>query len=100
MRNDRAIVIILTALLSFISPMVYAADEVFDTQGATLHIDKGIAYLKAKNYNAAIKEFEASAEIAPRGRTLLLFGIYILPEEQDRGRRYPEKILGELRQSL
>ena len=60
--------ILLVALMAFMVTdfaLGHAEEELFDTQAATQHLDKGIAYLKVKNFDAAIKEFETAAEINP-----------------------------------
>src|SRR3990170_5193251 len=51
-----------------------SAEELFDTKAATQHTEKGIAHLKAKNYDAAIKEFEESSAIYPDAEAFYYMG--------------------------
>ncbi len=51
-----------------------AEEELFDTQAATQHLDQGISYLKAKNFDSAIKEFEAAADINPDAEAYYYLG--------------------------
>ena len=60
--------ILFVALILFMitnPPIGSAQQELFDTKASTQHLDKGISYLNAKNFDAAIREFEASADINP-----------------------------------
>jgi len=58
-----------------LSPLAgQAQDELFDTQAAAGHMEKGIAHLKAKKPDAAIREFEAAAEIAPDAEAYYYLG--------------------------
>jgi tetratricopeptide (TPR) repeat protein len=51
-----------------------ADEELFDTKAAAQHLDKGIAFLKAKNIDSAIKEFDAAAEINPDAEAYYYLG--------------------------
>lgn len=64
---QKRISVILCALLALIiSPSAtYAAEELFDTKAAEVHIEKGIKGLKAGRYDSAVQEFEAASEIQP-----------------------------------
>ncbi len=74
MRNLSVALIILAAL-GAVSPLSgRAEDELFDTQAARQHIDKGLTDLKAKSYNAAIKEFEQAAEMDPQAEAYYYLG--------------------------
>ena len=65
MGKNRVLMFVLTILLGMTPLAGQAADELFDTKAAAQHNEKGIALLKAKNYDGAIGEFEQAAEISP-----------------------------------
>ncbi len=71
---NRLLVIILTILLSVVSTSVYAAEDLFDTNAAEKHIDQGIVFLKAKNFDAAIKEFDEASVILPDAESYYYLG--------------------------
>jgi tetratricopeptide (TPR) repeat protein len=60
--------------LGSVTLTAYAVDELFDTKAAAEHIDKGIAYLKAKNFDSAVKEFDESASISPEAEPFYYLG--------------------------
>jgi tetratricopeptide (TPR) repeat protein len=60
--------------LGSVTLIAYAADELFDTKAAAEHIDKGIAYLKTKNFDSAIEEFDESASISPEAEPFYYLG--------------------------
>lgn len=62
------------ALLVIIPLLGLAEEELFDTQAANQHLDQGIAYLKMKNFDAAIREFDASADINPDAEAYYYLG--------------------------
>lgn len=69
--------ILLVALISFImtnAALGHAEEELFDNKAATQHLNQGIAYLDAKNFDAAIREFKASAEINPDAEAYYYLG--------------------------
>ncbi len=52
----------------------HSAEDLFDTKAATQHTEKGIIHLKAKNYDAAAKEFEESSAISPDAEAFYYLG--------------------------
>lgn len=62
------------ALLVMIPLLALAEDELFDTKEASQHLDQGIAFLKVKKFDAAIREFEASADINPDAEAYYYLG--------------------------
>ena len=57
------------------APLVgLAEEELFDTKAAMQHLEQGIARLNAKDYDAAIAEFEESAAIAPEAEAYYYLG--------------------------
>ena len=71
---NRLLVLVLTIILSIISTSGYAAEELFDTKTAEKHIEQGIAYLKAKNFDAAISEFDEASVILPDAEAYYFLG--------------------------
>ncbi len=68
-------VIIIAILVSIIgSGLSYGSEEAFDTKTAAAHIEKGLSYLKAKNYDDAIAEFDKAASILPEAEPFYLLG--------------------------
>ncbi len=65
MGKIRVLVFVLFIALGLLPLTARAAEELFDSKGATEHIEKGITKLKAGNYDAAITEFEEAASISP-----------------------------------
>jgi tetratricopeptide (TPR) repeat protein len=51
-----------------------AEEELFDTKAAVQHLERGIALLNAKHYDASIAEFEESAEISPEAEAYYFLG--------------------------
>jgi tetratricopeptide (TPR) repeat protein len=74
MRTHRVLTVVLTILLGLAPLAALAADELFDTKEAGQHIEKGIGLLKAKNFDAAIGEFEESAELNPDAEVYYYLG--------------------------
>jgi tetratricopeptide (TPR) repeat protein len=54
--------------------LAYAEEELFDTKAAAAHVEKGIAHLKGKKYDAAIKELEEAATINPDAEAYYYLG--------------------------
>jgi outer membrane protein assembly factor BamB len=65
---------ILAFVLMLAPALGQSAEELFDTKAATQHTEKGIAHLKAKNYDAAAKEFEESSAISPDAEAFYYLG--------------------------
>ncbi|HTG01064.1 MAG TPA: hypothetical protein VK654_10820 [Nitrospirota bacterium] len=58
-----------------LSPLAgYAQEDLFDSKASGEHMEQGIAQLKAKKIDAAIREFEAAAEIAPDAEAYYFLG--------------------------
>ena len=75
MKNKSLLVVLfLIALLGAAVFPAHADEELFDTKAAAQHMDNGIAYVKAKNFDAAIREFEAAAEINPDAEAYYYLG--------------------------
>ncbi len=65
MRGIIASALVLT-LLSIAAPAVNAAEEeLFDAKGAAASIEKGLALVRQKNYDAAVEMFEEAAAMSP-----------------------------------
>lgn len=56
------------------SASVCLAEEIFDFKAAATHIEKGINHLRAKEYDAAIAEFEEAAAIHPEAEPFYYLG--------------------------
>jgi tetratricopeptide (TPR) repeat protein len=52
----------------------FPADELFDTAAASKHMEQGISFLKAKDFDAAISEFDKSTVIAPEAEAYYYLG--------------------------
>ena len=74
MAYNRSLIYVLTAMLSMAAAPAFPADEVFDTATASKHLEKGISYLKAKDFDAAITEFDESASISPEAEAFYYLG--------------------------
>jgi len=74
MRKPLILILLVTAVIAAIQMTSYAADELFDTKTAEEHLEKGIAHLKAKQYDAAIEELEESASIYPEAEAFYYLG--------------------------
>ena len=74
MRKNPILAFVLAAVLAALSLSAHAAEELFDTKAAAMHTEQGIAFLKAKNYDAAIAEFEQSAQINPDAEAYYYLG--------------------------
>ncbi len=86
MGKKKIVMLAFAALLCLVPALVHGAEkELFDTEVAAVHTEKGIAFLKAKNYDAAIKEFEESVSIAPdaEGFYYLGYAYYMIGKKKD-----------------
>src|SRR3990172_9135946 len=70
----RSLIVVLTIMVSMVAAPAYPADELFDAATASKHLDQGISFLKAKDFDAAIKEFDESAGIAPEAEAFYYLG--------------------------
>jgi len=61
-------------MVSMLAAPAFSADELFDTATASKHIERGISFLKAKDFDAAIKEFDESVTIAPEAEAYYYLG--------------------------
>jgi tetratricopeptide (TPR) repeat protein len=58
--------VFMVALIGAVVPVVGAAEEeLFDTKAATARLEKGLALVKAKKYDAAVEVFEDAAATSP-----------------------------------
>jgi tetratricopeptide (TPR) repeat protein len=85
MRNSRVLAGVLMTALSMAAVFANAEEELFDTKTAEKHIEQGIAYLKANNYDAAINEFEESTAVLPDAESFYYLGYayYMKGRKQD-----------------
>jgi len=85
MRNSRILAGVLMTALSMVAVFANAEEELFDTKTAEKHIEQGIAYLKANNYDAAINEFEESTAVLPDAESFYYLGYayYMKGRKQD-----------------
>ncbi len=85
MGKNRIVVFVLIIALGLVPLAAHAAEELFDTKASADHIEKGIAHLKAKDYDAAISEFEESASISPEAEAYYYLGYayYMKSRTQD-----------------
>jgi tetratricopeptide (TPR) repeat protein len=74
MAHKRSLICVLTAMLCMAAVPAFASDEIFDTATASKHLEQGISHLKAKDFDAAIVEFEESASIAPEAEAFYYLG--------------------------
>ncbi len=74
MAYNRLLIVVLMILMSMVAAPAFPADELFDTATASKHIERGISFLKAKDFDAAIKEFDESATIAPEAEAYYYLG--------------------------
>ncbi len=75
MKAIRVSVVVLSLLLGLAPLAAFAAeDDLFDTKAAAEHLEKGLTELKAKNYDAAVAEFEESASISPEAEAFYYLG--------------------------
>jgi tetratricopeptide (TPR) repeat protein len=74
MRMNRLLLIILVIGLGSAPLTGRAEEELFDTKAALQHIEQGFARLNAKDYDAAIAEFEQSAAISPEAESFYYLG--------------------------
>jgi tetratricopeptide (TPR) repeat protein len=86
MAINRIAVFTLITMMSLVAAPAIRADEIFDTTAAAKNMERGFSYLKAKNYDAAIKEFEESADISPEAEPYYYLGYaYYLKSRKDNG---------------
>jgi len=74
MAYNRILIFLFTAMLSMAAAPAFPADELFDTATASKHLEQGISHLKAKNFDAAITEFDESASISPEAESYYYLG--------------------------
>ena len=65
---------LVTALMITIAAPTPHAEDLFDTATASKHLEQGVALLKVKKYDAAIKEFEESASVNPDAEAYYYLG--------------------------
>jgi tetratricopeptide (TPR) repeat protein len=74
MRNKIVLACFITILACMVAAPAHSTEELFDTATATKHLEKGISLLQAKKYDAAIGEFEESAEVNPDAEAYYYLG--------------------------
>lgn len=74
MAYNRSLIYVLTAMLSMAAAPAFPTDELFDTAAASKHLEQGISHLKAKDFDAAITEFDESASISPEAEAYYYLG--------------------------
>ena len=74
MRKSLIMMLLVTAIITEMQIVSYAADELFDAKTAAEHMAKGIAHLNAKQYDAAINELSESATIYPEAESFYYLG--------------------------
>ena len=74
MGMKRVLMIVLLIGLGSAPLAVRAEEELFDTKAAVQHLEQGIALLNAKDYDAAIAEFDESAAISPEAEAYYYLG--------------------------
>lgn len=74
MAYNRLSIFILIVMLSTAAAPAFPADELFDTATAAKLMEQGMSYLKAKDFDAAINEFEKSAAINPEAEAYYYLG--------------------------
>lgn len=74
MRKSLIMILLVTAIITEMQTVSYAADELFDAKTAAEHMTKGIAHLKAKQYDAAIDELSESASVYPEAEAFYYLG--------------------------
>lgn len=89
MGMKQALMIVLVIGLGSAPLAAPAEEELFDTKAAAQHIEQGIERLNAKNYDAAIAEFEESAAISPEAEAYYYLGYayYLKGRKKDGGNR-------------
>lgn len=73
MRRTMVILLVSSVVLAGVQ-LAYAEEELFDTKTAAAHAEKGIAHLKEKKYDAAIKELEEAVTINPDAEAYYYLG--------------------------
>jgi tetratricopeptide (TPR) repeat protein len=74
MAYNRSLITVLTVMVSFIAAPAFPEDGLFDTAAASKHMEQGISCLKAKDFDAAIHEFNELAAIAPEADAYYYLG--------------------------
>jgi tetratricopeptide (TPR) repeat protein len=74
MRILRFVISALVILMIGMPATASGEENLFDTETAAVHRDKGIALLTAKNYQGAIAELEESVSIAPNAEAYYYLG--------------------------
>jgi tetratricopeptide (TPR) repeat protein len=69
-----ALACILATLVLMIAAPAFPGEDPFDTAAAAKHLEQGFDFLKAKKYDAAVKEFEEAASINPDAEAYYYLG--------------------------
>lgn len=73
MRRIMVILLVSAVVLTGVG-LAYAGEELFDTKAAAVHVEKGIAHLKEKKYDDAVKELEEAVTINPDAEAYYYLG--------------------------
>jgi tetratricopeptide (TPR) repeat protein len=74
MAYNRSLVFVLTVMVCMAAETAYPADELFDKATASKLMEQGISFLKANNFDAAIKEFDELTSVAPEAEAYYYLG--------------------------
>jgi tetratricopeptide (TPR) repeat protein len=73
MRRIMVVLLVSAVVLTGVG-LAHAAEELFDTKAAAVHVEKGIAHLKEKKYDDAVKELEEAVTINPDAEAYYYLG--------------------------
>jgi len=74
MSKNLIVIFIVSAFISISAAPAVSAEDPFDTATATKHVEQGVAFIKAKKYDAAVREFEEAAAINPDAESYYYLG--------------------------
>ncbi len=72
--RKRMVILLVSAVVLTGIQFAYAEEDLFDTKAAAAHVEKGIAHLKEKRYDAAVKELEEAVTINPDAEAYYYLG--------------------------
>jgi tetratricopeptide (TPR) repeat protein len=74
MTHTISLFVILIAMLSMAAAPAFPVEELFDSSTASKHMEQGVMCLKEKDFDAAIREFDALAAISPEADAFYYLG--------------------------
>jgi tetratricopeptide (TPR) repeat protein len=74
MSNKYILTVVTAVIVVMITAPAFPAEDLFDTAAAAKHMDQGFTFLKAKKYDAAVKEFEEAASVNPDAEAYYYLG--------------------------